>query len=488
MMIEELDLNILKTITQDKVQALTFSYRYDHSLFAPEAQRFGKCVLDYIKSFRSPPTKRTLIDRYKDNQDLVNHIGDVWDQLDALEYDQKEYTYDVGRLKRRFQETAVDEIRVKAENEHPENPEEFFKSLSLSIQKVVSLDLERTHIQKPVGDHIEEFKDQYDARQQRPDDVPEIKTKYSMMDAITGGLAPGELIMLGGETNSGKSMLLNNMARQLWMQENTIDTPSTEFVKGFNVLYFSLEMSYNECFIRFLASVANVPQRGLQRPHENPLSPEEEERVAKAFKFIEEYQNAGYYFDIVDVPRNLTIEEVELRYHDALLRYHPDIIVVDYMGLMHSIAFSKEPDWLKMGAYAASLHEFARAYNCVVITAAQLTDLKRNSNSQKGEDSKRVGTHRWGRSSLIMHHVNLGIQIETRPNERVYPDMQIHAVKNRKGPLGQGSLVKNFANALLIDVPFDETEIPGDVSANIPDLIKAIQEAKNKLENSTNDC
>jgi replicative DNA helicase len=213
------------------------------------------------------------------------------------------------------------------------------------------------------------------------------------------------------------------------------------------------------------------------------LTPEEEVRVQKAYSFIKKYQEHGYYFDIVDVPRNLTIEEVELRYHDAMLRYRPEIVVVDYMGLMHSEALAKEQDWLKMGGIASSLHEFGRAYDCTMITAAQLTDLKRSSSGGSQEESKRVGVHRWGRSSLIMHNVNLGIQIESRPNERSFPDMKIHVVKNRKGPLGEGSLIKNFANASVIDVPYDQRDLPGDVSSSIPDLIRSIQEAKNKAMN-----
>lgn len=477
-MIEELDLRILKAICTDKVSALTYAYRYDHTLFDEDTERFAKLVLDYTKHFRAPPTKRTLLDRHKNNAHLTNLIEETWNEIDEYEYDLKEYSYDLEQLKQRYRERAVEVIRERAaedDPDSPENPEEYFNRLSLEISRVTSLDLERTHTQKPVGDYIDEFQEGYEARKEAPEDTHEILTGYSMIDAVYGGAAPGELIMIGGETAAGKSMLLNNMAKQMWMQGNTLDTKEN-FERGYNVLYFSLEMPYQDCFVRFLASLANVPQRALSK---SQLTPEEEERVKKAYNFIKLYQENGYYFDIVDVPRNLTIEEVELRYHDAMLRYRPEIVVVDYMGLMHNKALAKEQDWLKMGAIAASLHEFARAYDCVVITAAQLTDLKRNSTGSQ-EESRRVGVHRWGRSSLIMHNVNLGIQIETRPNEMSFPDLKVHVVKNRKGPLGKGNLVKNFANASLVDVPYDQQEMPGDVSANIPALIKSIQDAKNK--------
>jgi replicative DNA helicase len=479
--IEELDLKILKALVNDKVSALTFVSRYDHTLFDNDVQRFAKLVLDYTKHFRSPPTKRTLVEHHGGNQQLVAIIEDAWSEIDELEYDTREYPYDLTQLKKRFQKQAVEDIRAKASSDDPDspdNPEEYFNKLSLAINRITSIELERTYTQKTVGDYIDEFCESYESRKQNPELSVEIQTGYSMIDAVSGGFSPGELIMIGGQSSAGKSMLLNSMAKQIWLQGNTIESSASSSLKpGYNVLYFSLEMPHHDCFCRLLASLANVPERGLIKAN---LSHEAEVKVQKARDFVKMYQESGYYFDIVDVPRNLTIEEVELRYHDAMLRYRPDVVVVDYMGLMHSTALENEPDWLKMGGIAASLHEFGRAYDNIMITAAQLTDLKRNSSGSKSEEDRAVGMHRWGRSSLIMHHVNIGIQIETRQNEENFPDMRIHVIKNRKGPLGHGNLIKNFANSSLIDVPYDQSQIPGDVTANIPDLIRSIQEARNK--------
>jgi replicative DNA helicase len=477
-MIDELDLKILKGITTNKVSALSFIYGYNYELFDEDTQRFAKLVLDYTKSFKSPPTKRTLLDRHSGNPDLQKIINQSWSEIDEIEYDDKEYSYDLSLMKERYKKLTVEKIKERVDAEGSEDPEKFYKKLNLDLQRLASVELARTHKQMPVGDYIEEFEESLENRKLNPESIPEIKTGYSMIDSITGGIAPGELWMAGGESNSGKSQILNNFGRQLWMQGNTIDTEPNKFVRGYNILYFSLEMPYEDCFVRFLASVANVPSKSLIRP--DLLTTEEISRLNKAKGFIKAYQDAGYYFDIVDVPRNLTIQEVELRYNDALLRYRPDIVIVDYMGLMHSLEFAKEQDWLRMGAISASLHEFARAYDCAVVTAAQLTDLKRNT-QKNSEENKRVGMHRWGRSSLIMHHVNVGIQIETRPSERMLPDMKLHVVKNRKGPLGEGSIIKNFANALLIDIPYDERDMPKDVTDSIPDLIKQIQEQKNSM-------
>jgi replicative DNA helicase len=466
------DLGVLKGITSDKVSGITFAHSFDHTLFSPEYSTFGKLCIDYLKAFRDVPTRRTLTERHHPNIDTVGLINKVWDELDNFDYNQHEFNYDLTKLKKRYQKSAVNKIRARAEQEGSvEDPGAFFKDLALRIQDVARLDLARGFTQMPAGDYIEEFAERYEARRLHPEQAPEVNTGYSLIDLVTGGLAPAELIMVGAESNGGKSMLLSNMAIQLWMQDNDISMKSG-FRKGYNILYFSLEMPYEDCFVRFLGRVANVPQRSLTS---SSLDKRQDESVKKAYEFIKLYQEAGYYFDIVDVPRGATIEEIELRYNDALLKYRPDIVVVDYMGLMHNEAFAKEQDWLRMGAIAASLHEFARAYGVVVITAAQLTDIKRDSKSKTSEEYKRVGMHRWGRSSLIMHHVNLGIQIETRPGERNFPDMKYHVVKNRKGPLGVGNMIKNFANASLIDVPCSKDN-QGDISPeDIPSLIEKVQ-------------
>ena len=208
-MIEELDLRVLKAITTDKVNALTFAYRFDHTLFDQPAQQFAKLALDYTKTFRAPPTKRTLLDRHKGNSLFTSEIEYTWNEIENFECDIGEYPYDLQELKKRYQTNAVEVIRRKAAEEdpdNPENPEEYFNKLSLEISRVTSLDLERTHTQRPVGDYIEEFKDRYETRRMNPEATNEIPTGYSMIDTLYGGIAGGELAIVGAETNRGKAL------------------------------------------------------------------------------------------------------------------------------------------------------------------------------------------------------------------------------------------------------------------------------------------
>ncbi len=124
--------------------------------------------------------------------------------------------------------------------------------------------------------------------------------------------------------------------------------------------------------------------------------------------------------------------------------------MVDYLGLMDaSSGDNSEQDWLRLGQIAGRLHEFGRAYNVVVLTAVQ---LNRPQNRNVKDSSDLIGMHRIGRSSMIMHHANIGIQIESRKDERIHDDLRYHIIKNRDGELGCHRLRKKFQNATVTDI------------------------------------
>lgn len=473
---EKLDRNILKALTIDNVNGLDFAYSYTEDLFTKDVKMFARLLLKYMRSYRSLPTRRVITEQHNSNDNLVGYINKVWDELDKFDYDKQDFRYDLEKLKTRFKKWSVEEIQKQLENVDLNNPNDVINKLKLKTQEINSVDEARSFKQLTAREYFPQFQEEYAAKINNPNAGELIKTGYSAIDFATGGSERAEMIIIGGETNSGKSMFLNSMAVNIWKQGNELNTDPNNYKKGFNVLYFSLEMKYKECFARFLAALANVPQRSLIKA---TLTDEEKERVKQARQFIEQYP---FEFDIVDFPRGLNVNEMELRYNDALLKYRPDVVVVDYLGLMAGIDDTREQDWLKLGKLAGELHEFSRVFDVLMITAAQLTDIKRNSKSKADEEDKQVGLHRVGRSSLIMHHANVGIQIETRKDEDNYADMKMHIIKNRKGPhLHGATLRKNFANGYLIDLPYEPNSLNSPLPQNdISDKVREIQERAKK--------
>ncbi|HVY53446.1 MAG TPA: DnaB-like helicase C-terminal domain-containing protein, partial [Gammaproteobacteria bacterium] len=303
------------------------------------------------------------------------------------------------------------------------------------------------------------FRDEYNAKMENPSFDRGLKTGYSYLDFVTDGLRPGELLLVGGESGGGKSMLLMNIAIQMWLGENNQD--SNVFTPGNNILYFSLEMPFKPCLNRVLSRLSGAPSKLIRNAK---LNPDDAIRLKRSLKFINKYP---YQFEIVDIPRGATMENLELIYEDAKAYYDPKIIVIDYLGLMDYDGGDKMDDWLKLGKVAEKIHEFARVHNVIVLSAVQLNRVK----AAKEED--RIGLHRIGRSALIMQNANIAVQIETRPNEKQYPDMKYHVIKNRDGELGSGSMIKNLACGTLVDNKIEEPDVtfemrdPDDISAKI---------------------
>src|SRR5690606_18309146 len=144
----------------------------------------------------SVPSKRTLIDRYALSPDKLTHINNLWDDIQNHNYNISDYSYDLQEMKERYKKRYIKSIQhsLSEKMESGQDPDTIIKDISLRLQKAASVNNGRTHIQKSVGDYIDEFKKRYESKQNKDIESPEIKTGYSMIDSVTGGILPAELI------------------------------------------------------------------------------------------------------------------------------------------------------------------------------------------------------------------------------------------------------------------------------------------------------
>lgn len=461
MSFNELDLNILKVLTTNKKHALDFVNECDPKLFSADTWNFANILFNYLRTYKDLPTLRVLTERLSkgNNEKLIEHITKVWSQLDRLNYNDKEFKHDLEKIKKRFTEKQIlsaKEYLTRFEAGSMD-ASKALTEMQKTIQIVKSLNQTRAYERKTLKDAVPIFRDEYNAKLENPQFDRGIMTGYSYLDHVTDGLRAGELLLVGGESGSGKSMLLMNLALQIWMQNNNIDMDESQFTSGHSVLYFSLEMPFKPCLHRVLARLSGNPSRAIRGAK---LNQTEAEKLKKALKFISKYP---HQFEIIDIPRGATMESMELIFEDAKAHYDPKVIVIDYLGLMDYDGAEMD-DWLKLGKISEKVHEFARVHNCIVLSAVQL-------NRAKGKEvDDKIGLHRIGRSALIMQNANIALQIETRPQESQYPDQNVHLIKNRDGQLGKFRVIKNLSCGTLIDDKVDESEIdfgtynPEDIS------------------------
>jgi archaellum biogenesis ATPase FlaH len=467
-----LDLSILKVLISNKKYALDFIHQCNEKVFSPDLWRFAKTNIDYVRVYKNLPTKRILIDKLKSqkNDNLIGYFELIWDKLEHHQYDEKEFEYDLEKLKTRFSERLIHNLKdnlIKNNNDLKSNISE----INTVLQNIKSINKTQSYEQNTLKDSISDFRERYVAKLADSNFGAGIPSGYSFLDYATGGLRGGELLLIGGESGAGKSLLLMNMGINIWMQGNTIEM-TENFKQGYNVLYFSLEMPFDDMQERVMSRLAMVPQKGIR---DAKLTKTHESNLGRAIKFIESYQN---HFEIVDVPRGVSVDTIELVYNDVCSRGRkPDVVIIDYLNLMDAVGTNNDlDDWLKQEKISEAMHEFGRVHETVVLSAVQLNEYR--PTNKVGESS--IGMHRIGRSRGILRNANFAIQIEKRPLEEQFPDMSLHMIKSRRTELAKGKIHKDFSCSALLDNPINKEEEQQFIDA---DDISYLLEKKDKKEN-----
>lgn len=457
---QELDLAVLKHILTNKKNALDFIHDCHEKVFTPDAWRFAKVVTDYVRVTRELPTRKVILERAKNqnNESFVKYINQIWDDLDKININEKEFKHELDKIKNRFSEKLIYDLKDRLVGE--DGRVDLSKSileLNSTINHIKGINQVKVYDQKNLKDGIEDFRTRYVAKQQNKNYYGGFKTGYSFLDYTIGSVRQSELFLFAAESGVGKSLIMMNVGLNMWLGENNVDM-TKDFQPGANILYFSLEMPREDMEERVISCLSKVPQIGIR---DATLNEDQKKNVGKTLKFIENYP---YDFTIVDMPRGATMESIESIYNDicATQSRKPQVVIVDYLALLshHQKDLS---DWLQLNYLSEELHEFARVHNVVAITASQL------NRPGKGGGQDQNSLHRLSRSSLIAANANFVAIIEKRPNEQELPNMQIHLIKSRRSPLVSGTIYKQLSCCALLNEAPEGVEIG---SADISDLVE----------------
>lgn len=430
-----MDLKILAYALTEKRLLLDLSSSVAPEYFQGEYRTFYKLLVACYSKFREIPTAKIMQEqspRLWEEGSLEN----IYVEAMLVEIDPREFPSDVEKLRERYNAVVLQKFgkNVFKENWNGESFENI-KEANLAVKKL-SVALNSIYNKKifregSLSETVEDAWNRYKQIKHNPDLAKGIHLGFREFDRITNGLQKSELMLIGGESSSGKSALAMNMAINAWLGKNkppiTRDEAITFDDSGANVLFFSIEMPYEAMRRRVDANLAGVPLYGIR---DGKLTPEEEEKLKLSLKFQKQYNKQ---FRILDVPRGCTMAQIESKYVDICNDYIPDLIVIDYITLMTLESDSEGQDWLSIGKVAEQMHEFCRTYETRVISPVQLTrPPKRNG----GESTGPADQHRIGRSVMLAQNANVVLNIETRKDEENKPDMVVRIAKMRDGEKG----------------------------------------------------
>ncbi len=235
---EELDFRLLQGIAQSSFVAISYSSKYNHKLFLdPPANVIAKPMLDYVKAYHAAPSIRPLLELNKKDPELCIKLNEFYNSINS-KYNDSDYKFDVEKLKERFCLFKYKEL--KRINTDSTDVQSGVKQVQSILNEIKGLNHSQGATRKSLKDYTPDFIAEYKAKQKNPEIGQGILTGYSYLDFLKNGFRAADLIMIAGESGAGKSMWLNNIAVNMWMQKNTIDTLPGQYTQGYNIVYVSL--------------------------------------------------------------------------------------------------------------------------------------------------------------------------------------------------------------------------------------------------------
>ena len=180
-----------------------------------------------------------------------------------------------------------------------------------------------------------------------------IPSGFHDLDRMTGGFKDSDLVIVAGRPAMGKTSLALNIALHAALESKK------------SIAIFSLEMSKEQLTERLLTEQAQID---AMRLHRGLLSEAEFDRVSNALGPLGEAQ---IYIDDTPVMDELTMQ---LKARQAKLRHNVDMILLDYLQLMHGRARGDDGNRVQeVSAISRALKGLARELRIPVIAISQLS-------------------------------------------------------------------------------------------------------------------
>ena len=195
--------------------------------------------------------------------------------------------------------------------------------------------------------------DQIDDAYSNPDKLRGLATGFADFDKMTGGLRPGDLVIVAGRPSMGKTTLAVNMAEYAALHQRQTRA---------SVAIFSMEMPSEQVITRMLSSVGGVPLGNLRSGR---ISDDDWVRITSATSQLSEAKI------FVDETPALTPTELRARARRVKREHGLDLIVVDYLQLMQ-VPGTKENRATEIAEISRGLKVLAKELSVPVIALSQL--------------------------------------------------------------------------------------------------------------------
>ncbi len=238
-----------------------------------------------------------------------------------------------------------------------------------------------------------------------------LATGYPAFDEMTRGLHPGTLVLVAARPSMGKSAWALNVAHHIAAQGQTVG-------------FFSLEMSWHELFLRWVASVGDIDGHRLQSGY---VHQDDYRRISDAFEVM------GQSRLFVDDTSTVGVLDIRGKARRLQAKHGLGLIVVDYLQLMQ-VPRSENRN-VAIAEVSRALKLLARELHVPVMALSQLSrDLEKRGGDKKPmlSDLRDSGSLEQDADLVVFIH-RPEVYAPTAENEGA---AELIVAKQRNGPTG----------------------------------------------------
>lgn len=228
------------------------------------------------------------------------------------------------------------------------------------------------------------------------------KTGFREYDDRNGGFPTEGVILLAGTTSGGKSVLLQNLLKQMY------------FLNKISVMNVSLEMQEHKLLNRHASMLTGIE---VSKFIKKTATPEEKKAARIAWKKLHQFgeENECRYGYMCPT------ESVNMQ--QLLLTLKPqayDVIGIDYAGLLDGM--DADDQWRKLSAAIREAKIYSSANHCLIIVLAQLDGDTSKLRYSKGMLEHADGAWFWNYTKPEVRELRmLPIQQEKARDQELFP-------------------------------------------------------------------
>jgi replicative DNA helicase len=267
---------------------------------------------------------------------------------------------------------------------------------------------------RSLHDEMEEAIDFVEALMERSGELTGVPTGFKDFDELSGGLQPGELVVIAARPSMGKTALALNIARNA-----AIDHAKKAAI-------FSLEMTKRALTLRLLSSEARVDFSKFRRGFGSDA---DHRKLVNAAGTL---ADAGIWIDDSGM---ITILEIKAKCRRLASERGLDLVFVDYLQLAHGDSPALRKD-LEIAEISHGLKALAKELDIPVIALSQLN----RGPEQRDPDKRRPNMGDLRESGAIEQDADLIAFIYRdevyNPTEENRGIAELNIAKQRNGPTG----------------------------------------------------